>query len=54
MSNFDHFVGTGAVTEKHAFDLASLGAWLLKNLPGFEGLLRVEMFKVASPTPPTN
>ncbi len=51
MSNFDHFVGTGAVTEKHAFDLASLGAWLLKNLPGFEGLLRVEMFKGGQSNP---
>ncbi|HPW84071.1 MAG TPA: phosphotransferase family protein [Rhodoferax sp.] len=51
MSNFDHFVGTGAVSEKHAFDIAALSAWLTKNLSGFEGPLTVEMFKGGQSNP---
>lgn len=51
MSNFEHFVGTSAVSEKHAFDLAALNAWLLQNLPGFEGPLSVEMFKGGQSNP---
>ena len=51
MSNFEHFVGTSAVSEKHAFDLAALNAWLLQNLPGFEGSLSVEMFKGGQSNP---
>jgi aminoglycoside phosphotransferase (APT) family kinase protein len=51
MSNFEHFVGTSAVSEKHAFDLASLNGWLLQKLPGFEGPLSVEMFKGGQSNP---
>jgi len=51
MSNFEHFVGTSAVSEKHAFDLPALNAWLLQNLPGFEGPLSVEMFKGGQSNP---
>ena len=32
MSNFDHFIGTRAVSEQHAFDTAALSAWLQQNL----------------------
>ncbi|MDY0106434.1 MAG: phosphotransferase family protein, partial [Giesbergeria sp.] len=45
MSNFDHFIGTRAVSGQHAFDSDALSAWLEKNLEGFKGPLSVEMFK---------
>jgi aminoglycoside phosphotransferase (APT) family kinase protein len=51
MSNFDHFVGTGAVGDKHAFDVAALTAWLNANLDGFKGPLTVEMFKGGQSNP---
>jgi aminoglycoside phosphotransferase (APT) family kinase protein len=51
MSNFDHFVGTGAVGDKHAFDIAALTAWLNANLDGFKGPLTVEMFKGGQSNP---
>ena len=51
MSNFDHFIGTRAVSEQHAFDTAALSAWLQKNLDGFEGPLSVEMFKGGQSNP---
>jgi len=51
MSNFDHFVGTGSVSDKHAFDTNALTSWLSKNLSGFEGPLTVEMFKGGQSNP---
>jgi len=51
MTDFDHFVGTRAVSEKHAFDVAALTAWLEKNLEGFAGPLTVEMFKGGQSNP---
>ena len=51
MSNYDHFIGTRAVSEKHAFDIAALTAWLEKNLEGFAGPLTVEMFKGGQSNP---
>ncbi len=51
MSNFDHFVGTAAVSEKHAFSIPALTEWLEKNLPGFKGPLTVEMFKGGQSNP---
>ena len=51
MTNFDHFVGTGAVSEKHIFDTDALARWLTSNLPGFEGPLTVEMFKGGQSNP---
>ena len=51
MSNFDHFIGTRAVSEQHAFDTVALSAWLQKNLDGFEGPLSVEMFKGGQSNP---
>ncbi|MBI2770931.1 MAG: phosphotransferase [Burkholderiales bacterium] len=50
-SNYDHFVGTRAVSDKHAFDTGALTAWLEKNLPGFAGPLTVEMFKGGQSNP---
>ncbi|MEY2860549.1 MAG: hypothetical protein RL392_1007 [Pseudomonadota bacterium] len=51
MSNFDHFVGTGSVSNQHAFDKSALTLWLSKNLPDFEGPLTVEMFKGGQSNP---
>jgi aminoglycoside phosphotransferase (APT) family kinase protein len=51
MSEFDHFVGTRPVSDKHAFDVAALEAWLKQKLPGFEGPLTVEMFKGGQSNP---
>jgi len=51
MSNFDHFIGTRAVSEQHAFDTVALSAWLEKNLEGFQGPLSVEMFKGGQSNP---
>jgi aminoglycoside phosphotransferase (APT) family kinase protein len=51
VTGFDHFIGTGAVSEKHAFDTAALTAWLQKNLDGFAGPLTVEMFKGGQSNP---
>jgi len=51
MSDFDHFVGTQAVTGKHAFDVAALSSWLDKNLAGYAGPLTVESFKGGQSNP---
>ena len=41
MSNFDHFIGTRAVSDQHAFDTATLSSWLEQHLEGFAGPLSV-------------
>jgi aminoglycoside phosphotransferase (APT) family kinase protein len=51
MSDFDHFVGTRAVSQAHAFDVAALSVWLDKNLEGFAGPLTVEAFKGGQSNP---
>ncbi|MGA8513733.1 MAG: phosphotransferase [Burkholderiaceae bacterium] len=51
MSDFSHFVGTGAVSDKHAFDVAALTTWLDENLDGFKGPLTVEIFKGGQSNP---
>jgi aminoglycoside phosphotransferase (APT) family kinase protein len=51
MSDFDHFVGTQSVSEKQAFDVATLTGWLTQNLPGFKGPLTVESFKGGQSNP---
>ncbi|MBC7375887.1 MAG: phosphotransferase [Burkholderiaceae bacterium] len=51
MSDFDHFVGTRAVSAQHAIDVAALSAWLEKNLVGFAGPLTLEMFKGGQSNP---
>ena len=51
MSNYDHFVGTGPVSDQHVIDVAALSAWLEKNLRGFTGPLTVEMFKGGQSNP---
>jgi aminoglycoside phosphotransferase (APT) family kinase protein len=49
--NYDHFVGTRPVSDKHAFDTGALVAWLEQNLDGFRGPLSVEMFKGGQSNP---
>jgi aminoglycoside phosphotransferase (APT) family kinase protein len=49
--NYEHFVGTRPVSEKHAFDTGALTAWLEKNVGGFRGPLSVEMFKGGQSNP---
>ncbi|MHB8947952.1 MAG: phosphotransferase [Rhodoferax sp.] len=51
MSNFEHFIGTQAVSDKQAFDVVALSAWLDKNLPGYAGPLTVESFKGGQSNP---
>ena len=51
MSDFDHFIGTGPVSGKHAFDVGALTAWLAQHLEGFAGPLTVEMFKGGQSNP---
>ncbi len=50
-TNYEHFVGTGAVAPQHAFDVAALTAWLEGHLEGFRGPLTVEMFKGGQSNP---
>jgi aminoglycoside phosphotransferase (APT) family kinase protein len=51
MSEFDHFVGTKPVSDKHSFDVGALQAWLSKNLEVFAGPLTVSMFKGGQSNP---
>jgi aminoglycoside phosphotransferase (APT) family kinase protein len=51
MSNYDHFVGTRPVSDKHAIDTGALTAWLQQNLEGFAGPLELEMFKGGQSNP---
>jgi aminoglycoside phosphotransferase (APT) family kinase protein len=51
MSNFDHFKGTQAVSDKQVFDVAALSGWLQQNLPGFVGPISVESFKGGQSNP---
>ncbi|MBW8720495.1 MAG: phosphotransferase [Polaromonas sp.] len=51
MSNFDHFVGTRAVTGAQAFDVSALAVYLDQHLPGFKGPLTVEIFKGGQSNP---
>jgi aminoglycoside phosphotransferase (APT) family kinase protein len=51
VSAFDHFVGTRAVSEQHAFDTAALTSWLGQHVAGFAGPITVEMFKGGQSNP---
>jgi aminoglycoside phosphotransferase (APT) family kinase protein len=51
MESMNQFVGTQAVSERHAFDLAALESHLQRELPGFAGPLRVEQFKGGQSNP---
>ncbi len=45
------FVGTREVAESHRFDEAALAQYLHDHLPGFQGPLKVEMFKGGQSNP---
>jgi aminoglycoside phosphotransferase (APT) family kinase protein len=49
--SMDHFIGTRAVGDGQAFDVAALQAWLQTHLVGFEGPLAVEQFKGGQSNP---
>jgi aminoglycoside phosphotransferase (APT) family kinase protein len=51
LADYDHFIGTRAVSDQHAFDVAALTAWLEKNIEGFRGPVTVEMFKGGQSNP---
>ena len=51
MSDFDHFLGTRAVSEQHAVNMAALTAWMLAHVAGFVGPLQIEMFKGGQSNP---
>jgi aminoglycoside phosphotransferase (APT) family kinase protein len=51
MSNYDHFVGTRPVSDKHQFDVAALTGWMDGHVEGFQGPLTVEMFKGGQSNP---
>ena len=51
MSNFDHFVGTREVTDKHAFDIQALDGWMRGHVDGYSGPITVEMFKGGQSNP---
>ncbi len=51
MTDFTHFEGTREVSAAHAVDLAALSHYLSQNLPGFEGPLKLEMFKGGQSNP---
>ena len=48
---FDHFVGTRAVSDQHAFDVAALERWMAANVADFKGPITVEMFKGGQSNP---
>ncbi len=47
----DHFTGTRAVSESHAFDVGALSAWLAREVEGFAGALTVTQFKGGQSNP---
>ena len=51
MSNFDHFVGTHAISSQHAFDVEALTRYLGVHMAGFEGPLSAELFKGGQSNP---
>jgi len=51
MESMSQFIGTQAVSARHAFDVAALEHYLQRDLPGFMGPLRVEQFKGGQSNP---
>ncbi len=51
MNEFDHFIGTRAVSPQNAFDIPTLDNWLIAALPGYCGPLSVEIFKGGQSNP---
>jgi aminoglycoside phosphotransferase (APT) family kinase protein len=51
MESMQQFIGTQAVSQRHAFDVAALQRHLERALPGFAGPLTVEQFKGGQSNP---
>jgi aminoglycoside phosphotransferase (APT) family kinase protein len=51
MSDYDHFVGTRAVSAQHAVDVGALQAYLERNMAGFAGPLALELFQGGQSNP---
>jgi len=51
MESMDQFIGTKAVSDRHAFDVGALQRHLERELPGFVGPLTVEQFKGGQSNP---
>jgi aminoglycoside phosphotransferase (APT) family kinase protein len=51
MESMEQFIGTQAVSARHAFDTAALEHHLQRTLPGFEGPLTIEQFKGGQSNP---
>ena len=51
MTDQHSFTGTRPVSDQHAVDIDALTAWLQRQVPGFEGPLRMEMFKGGQSNP---
>ena len=51
MESMEQFVGTQAVSQRHAFDIAVLEQHLQRELTGFAGPLQVEQFKGGQSNP---
>ncbi|MDN5540146.1 phosphotransferase family protein, partial [Comamonas sp.] len=51
MSTYEHFVGTRAVSDQHAFDIDAMTDWMSRHVQGFGGPLQVEMFKGGQSNP---
>ncbi len=51
MTDFNQFIGTRAVPQSQAFDVAALEHWLDAHLDGFKGPLTVESFKGGQSNP---
>ena len=51
MESMEQFIGTKAVSDRHAFDVAALERHLRRELSGFDGPLTVEQFKGGQSNP---
>jgi aminoglycoside phosphotransferase (APT) family kinase protein len=51
MTDQQSFTGTRPVSDQHAVDIGALTTWLQRQVPGFKGPLRVEMFKGGQSNP---
>ncbi|QIL68972.1 phosphotransferase family protein [Diaphorobacter sp. HDW4B] len=51
MSQFDAFIGTRPVADRHAFNTESLANWMTHHIQHFQGPLNVEMFKGGQSNP---
>ncbi|OGA97358.1 MAG: aminoglycoside phosphotransferase [Burkholderiales bacterium RIFCSPHIGHO2_12_FULL_61_11] len=51
MTNFEHFIGSRAVSGASAFDVDALTAYLKHRLDGFQGPLTLEIFKGGQSNP---